>query len=70
MPLATVEELDHLARLTHTSRQHVLRRIITAALVTDQPLQPDGHDAEQRLLCHARLTETRSVELARGSADA
>jgi predicted transcriptional regulator len=70
LPLATVEELDHLARLTHTSRQHILRRIINAGLVTDQPLQPDGPDAEQRLHWHGRLTEARSLELADRSAEA
>lgn len=60
LPLATVEELDHLARLAHRTRQHVLRQLISAALVSDSPLRPDGPDATSRLNVHAQLTYARS----------
>lgn len=70
LPLATVEELDHLAQLGHSTRQQILRQLISAALVRDTPLRPDGPDPTSRLITHAQLTHARSVELAYGSAEA
>ncbi len=69
LPLATVEELDHLAVLAHSSRQQILRQIITAALVSDTPHLPAGDDPVARLAEHAYLTHRRSLELAIGSAE-
>jgi hypothetical protein len=69
LPLATVEELDYLARLAHTSRQQILRQLISAALVSDTPLRPNGPDPSNRLRTHAELTHARSLELDRGSAE-
>jgi hypothetical protein len=61
LPLATIEELDHLASLYHLTRQEILRRILAAALTSDTPFalaDPDG------IRAHAALTRVRSVELA------
>ena len=61
LPLATIEELDHLASLYHLTRQDILRRILAAALTSDTPLllaEPD------RVRAHAELTRARSAELA------
>jgi hypothetical protein len=61
LPLATVEELDHLAGLYHLTRQEILRRILAAALTSDTPFafaEPD------RIRAHAELTRARSAELA------
>jgi hypothetical protein len=69
LPLATIEELDHLAEIYHLTRQQVLRQILTAALVSDAPLQPLGPEARERLSTHARLTYARSFELTHGSAE-
>jgi hypothetical protein len=67
LPLATVEELDYLATLTHNSRQQLLRHIINAALISEQPLRPGGADPADRLRVHAKLTRIRSIELAQRS---
>jgi hypothetical protein len=64
LPLATVEELDHLATLAHVSRQEILRQIITAGLISDTPHLPTGPDPIGRLAEHAYLTHVRSQELA------
>lgn len=64
LPLATIEELDHLASLYHLTRQDILRRILSVALTSDMPLQPTGPAPAQRLYIHAQLTHSRSVELA------
>ena len=64
LPLATVEELDHLAALHHLTRQQVLRQILAAGLLSDTPLQPAGPAPAQRLHTHAQLTHIRSIELA------
>ena len=65
LPLATVEELDHLARLRHLSRAQMLRQIITAALLNDPPHLPSGDEPHERLEAHAQLTHQRSLDLAR-----
>ena len=67
LPLATVEELDHLAQLQHLSRAQILRQIITAALLNDPPHLPAGEDPRERIDAHAQLTHQRSLELAEGS---
>jgi hypothetical protein len=64
LPLATVEELDHLAALHHVTRQHILRQILAAGLVSDAPLQPTGPAPGERLHAHSQLTHIRSIELA------
>jgi hypothetical protein len=64
LPLATIEELDHLACLSHTSRQQILRQIINAALISDTPHRPTGPDPIDRLAEHSCLTHARSLELA------
>jgi hypothetical protein len=64
LPLATIEELDHLAALHHVTRQQILRQILAAGLVSDTPLQPAGPAPAQRLHAHAYLTHIRSIELA------
>jgi hypothetical protein len=69
LPLATVEELDYLAQLAHATRQQILRQLISAALVSDTPLRPDGPDPTSRLRTHAELTHARSLELAHGSVE-
>jgi hypothetical protein len=61
LPLATVEELDHLASLYHLTRQDILRRILGAALTSDTPLSFTEPD---RIRAHAELTRARSAELA------
>jgi hypothetical protein len=61
VPLATVEELDHLASLYHLTRQEILWRILAAGLTSDTPFalaEPD------RIRAHAELTRARSAELA------
>ena len=61
LPLATIEELAHLASLYHLTRQDILRRILAAALTSDTPFllaEPD------RVRAHAELTRARSAELA------
>ncbi len=68
LPLATVEELDHLAALHHVTRQHILRQIIAAGLVSDTPHLPVGPDPVGRLAEHAYLTNRRSNELAQRTA--
>jgi hypothetical protein len=64
LPLATIEELDHLATLNHISRQETLRQIINAGLISDTPHWPTGPDPIDRLAAHAYLTHRRSLELA------
>lgn len=64
LPLATIEELDHLACISHTSRQAILRQIINAALISDTPHWPTGPDPIDRLAVHEHLTHARSLELA------
>ena len=64
LPLATIEELDHLAALHHVTRQQILRQILAAGLVSDTPLQPAGPAPAERLHTHAQLTHIRSIELA------
>jgi hypothetical protein len=64
LPLATIEELDHLATIHHVTRQHILRQILAAGLISDTPLQPTGPTPAQRLHTHAQLTHARSIELA------
>lgn len=61
LPLATIEELDHLASLYHLTRQGILRRVLAAALTSDTPFSLAEPD---RLRAHAQLTHARSVELA------
>jgi hypothetical protein len=68
LALATVEELDHLAELHHVTRQHILRQIIAAGLVSDTPHLPVGPDPVDRLAEHAYLTNRRSNELAQRTA--
>ncbi len=64
LPLATIEELDHLAALHHVTRQRILRQILAAGLVSDTPLRPAGPAPAERLHAHTRLTHIRSIELA------
>lgn len=64
LPLATIEELDHLAALHHVTRQQILRQILAAGLVSDTPLRPAGPAPAERLHAHTRLTHIRSIELA------
>jgi len=64
LPLATIEELDHLAALHHVTRQQILRQILSAGLVSDTPLRPAGPAPTERLHAHTRLTHIRSTELA------
>lgn len=64
LPLATIEELDHLATNGHMSRQQILRQIINAALMSDTPHWPTGPDPVDRLAERAYLTHRRSLELA------
>lgn len=64
LPLATIEELDHLAALHHLTRQQILRQILAAGLLSDTPLQPAGPKPAERLHTHAQLTHIRSIELA------
>ena len=66
LPLATIEELDHMATLNHISRQETLRQIINAALLSETPHWPTGPDPIDRLAAHAYLTHRRSLELASG----
>jgi hypothetical protein len=61
LPLATVEELDHLASLYHLTRQDILRLMLAAALTTDTPFSLTEPD---RIRKHAELTRARSAELA------
>ncbi len=70
LPLATVEELDHLAALHHVTRQQILRQVLAAGLVSDTPLQPAGAAPTERLHAHAQLTRARSTELASAKAAA
>lgn len=60
LPLATIEELDHLGGLHHLTRQDVLRRLLAAALSSDSPfsLVEASH-----IRAHAELTRLRSAEL-------
>jgi hypothetical protein len=64
LPLATVEEIDHLAALQHLTRQQIIRRLLAVALVSDTPLQPAGPAAALQLHTHAQLTHLRSIALA------
>ena len=64
LPLATIEELDHLAALHHVTRQQILRQILAAGLVSDTPLRPAGPSPAERLRTHAQLSHLRSIELA------
>lgn len=64
LPLATIEELEHLAALHHVTRQQILRQILAAGLVSDTPLRPAGPAPAERLHAYSRLTHIRSVELA------
>ena len=48
LPLATIEELDHLATLSHISRQETLRQILNAALLSDTPHWPIGSPQPRR----------------------
>ena len=64
LPLATIEELDHLAALHHVTRQQILRQILAAGLVSDTPLRPAGPARAERLHAHSGLTLIRSIELA------
>lgn len=66
LPLATIEELDHLATNGHVSRQEILGQIINAALMSDTPHWPTGPDPIDRLAERAFLTHRRSLELAAG----
>jgi hypothetical protein len=61
LPLATIEELDHLASLYHLTRQEILRRILAAALTSDTPFALSEPD---RIRAHDELTRARSAELA------
>jgi hypothetical protein len=61
LPLATVEELDHLAGLYHLTRQDILRLMLAAALTSDTPFSLAEPD---RIREHAELTRARSAELA------
>lgn len=70
LPLATVEELDHLAELQHLTRQQIIRQILTAGLLSDMPLRPAGAESVERIHVHAHLTHTRSLELAAGRTEA
>jgi hypothetical protein len=61
LPLATVEELDHLASLYHLTRQDILRLMLAAALTSDTPFWLSEPD---RIRAHHELTRARSAELA------
>ena len=63
LPLATVEEIDHLAALQHLTRQQIIRQLLAVALVSDTPLAPAGPAAAQRLATHAHITRLRSIAL-------
>ena len=69
LPLATIEELDNLAAISHSTRETVLAQIISAALISDTPQQPTGEAPIERLAEHAHLTRRRSLELAQGVAE-
>jgi hypothetical protein len=69
LPLATVEELEHLAELNHITRQQLLSQLINASLLNDAPHLPAGEDPIERLTEHAYLTHQRSLELAAKSAE-
>ena len=64
LPLATVEELDHLAELHHLSRRQLLKQLITTSLLNDAPHLPAGEDPAGRLAEHGYLTHRRSLEIA------
>ena len=63
LPLATVEELDHLAALHHVTRQQILRRILAAGLSATRLCNPPG-PTRRAAHTHAQLTHIRSIELA------
>ena len=69
LPLATIEELDNLAELSHIAREQTVRQIITAGLLSDTPHLPAGLDPSGRLAEHAYLTHRRSLELAARSTE-
>ncbi len=69
LPLSTIEELDNLAAISHSTRETVLAQLINAALISDTPQLPAGEDPIERLAEHAHLTRRRSLELAQGVAE-